>query len=112
MSIQFIFEEGEADSETCMRGLNILGHAQLIELNIGSRCGGHGKCGADRIVLCKKDQDQVNPPTEIERIQLGGELISQGVRLACQCFPNSDGLKITVGVGEDISPEALAIHRR
>ena len=66
----------------------------MIELFIGSQCGGHGKCGKDRVMLNTQDQSYVNPPTEIERAHLTEQDLARGVRLACQCFPERDNLKI------------------
>jgi ferredoxin len=86
----------EFDSGVCLRGLNLLAHAQMIELPTGSRCGGHGKCGADRVILDPESQKQVNPPSPIERHQLSPEELSRGLRLACQTFPGADGLSIRV----------------
>ncbi len=82
------------DSGECLRGLNLLGHAQWIELDLGSTCGGHGKCGLDRIFLNAQDQAKVNPVTEIEKNHLTAEEIAKGYRLACQTFPNRDGDEI------------------
>lgn len=84
------------DAETCMRGLNILGHAQMIELDVGSECGGYGKCGKDRVYVQGDQKSLVNAPTEAEKKHLSTEEIAQGMRLACQCFPNADGLSINV----------------
>lgn len=81
-----------------MQGLNLLGHAQLIEVTVGSQCGGHGICGADRVRLKARDSKKVNPLTKIEREHLSVDEIEQGVRLACQTYPNQDGLTIEVYV--------------
>ena len=99
MSVVFSRSGVEYDSGLCLRGLNLLGHAQMIELFIGSQCGGHGKCGKDRVILDAEDSAKVNPPTELERIHLG-KLLDQGYRLACQCFPNDDELKLRVFLPE------------
>ena len=99
MSVVFSRSEEENDSGLCLRGLNLLGHAQMIELSIGSQCGGHGKCGKDRVILDPENLAKVNPPTELERLHLG-ELLNQGFRLACQCFPNEDELKLRVFLPE------------
>ena len=77
--------------------LNLLGHAQLEELHIGSQCGGHGLCGKDRIQVIQ-GMDCLSPPTEIENKHLGTQLLSQGWRLACQCWPNEDQSDIYVQV--------------
>jgi ferredoxin len=86
------------DAGLCHPGLNLLGHAQMIELSIGSECGGHGKCGRDRIQLGEADRSKVNPPTAIEKALLRPGELQAGVRLACQCFPNREDLEITAQV--------------
>lgn len=69
--------------------LNILGHAQLEERDIGSRCGGHGICGGDRVQLLEGDPKLLSGITAEERKHLSEEELGAGFRLACQCFPNS-----------------------
>ncbi len=98
MSTVFVVGSQEFDSDLCLRGLNLLGHAQMIELSVGSQCGGHGKCGKDRVILSEADRLLVNEPTAIERIHLSADELSRGFRLACQCFPNADGLSLRVSV--------------
>ena len=94
MSVVFIRNGVEYDSGICLRGLNLLAHAQMIELPTGSRCGGHGKCGADRVILDVDSLERVNPPSPIERHQISPEDLARGLRLACQTFPDADGLVI------------------
>ncbi|MBS1958045.1 MAG: (2Fe-2S)-binding protein [Bdellovibrionales bacterium] len=84
------------DAGYCLQGLNILGHAQLIDLFIGSECGGQGRCGKDRIQISEPERIHYNPPTELEHRYLSDALIADGWRLACQCFPAEDGLSLTV----------------
>jgi ferredoxin len=98
MSIIFSRGKQQWDAEICMQGLNVLGHAQMIELFIGSECGGHGKCGKDRVYIDPQDQSLVNPPTALERAHLSAEQISSGMRLACQCFPSKDGISLRVSL--------------
>ena len=95
MSVRFKAQDSIHDADLCLRGLNLLGHAQMIELEIGSQCGGYGRCGKDIVILEEKDQKQVNPPTDIEKVHLTEAELRAGMRLACQCFPDSDGLDIT-----------------
>jgi ferredoxin len=78
------------DSGLCERNLNLLAHAQSIELEIGSRCGGFGECGGDRIRIDVADTSRFSPITEAEREHLSAEELSRGFRLACQCFPQSN----------------------
>jgi ferredoxin len=96
MTVRFKKKDQIFDAGECMRGLNLLGHAQLIELSVGSQCGGHGKCGKDLVELAENEQKKINPPTEIERKHLSEKQLARGLRLACQCFPNQDGLEIDV----------------
>lgn len=75
-----VHDAGPADSR-----LNLLAHAQMIELEIGSECGGHGHCGGDRVRLARGAR--VSAPSPEEREHLSAEELAQGWRLACQCFP-------------------------
>lgn len=90
---------GEATVET-EPNLNLLGHAQLEEITLGSRCGGHGKCGGDRVrvvVHGAKGFKTLSPLTEAERTHLSPSEIADGWRLACQCWPEDRALDIEVG---------------
>ena len=95
MTVKFCKNNTNYDTGECLRGLNLLGHAHLIELDLGSTCGGHGKCGKDRVVLSADDQSKVNALTEIEKVHLSKSELEQGFRLACQCFPNEDRLELS-----------------
>ena len=101
MSIRFFPAKGPraplAETE-CLRGLNLLGHAQLNELLIGSSCGGHGICGGDRVRVDPSHRASFSPPNEIEREHLSASEIDAGWRLACQCYPASDGLDCEIEV--------------
>ena len=89
-TVRFIDPHGiDHDSGFCDRNLNLLAHAQAIELETGSRCGGHGVCGGDRVRI--ESASRLSPLTEAEKEHLSPEEIQSGWRLACQCFPdNSD----------------------
>lgn len=85
--------------------LNLLAHAQAIELSIGSRCGGHGICGGDRIRISNvKDRATLSPVTEKEREHLSVREIESGFRLACQCYPNSSDQTLEV----EMEPDGLS----
>ncbi len=99
MNVVFFKDGQEFDSGACFRSLNLLAHAQMIELEAGSRCGGHGKCGNDRVVIASADWSKVNPPTAIEKAHLTPAELASGVRLACQCFPGEDGGGFRVRIG-------------
>src|SRR3954454_21534843 len=97
MSIHFILKDKIIEVE-CYQKLNLLAHAQLEELDIGSSCGGHGICGADKIQLDFVMGD-LSEPTEAEREHLTDEEIKAGWRLGCQCWPMSDHQQIKVRRG-------------
>lgn len=80
--------------------LNLLAHAQLEELDVGSQCGGHGRCGKDRIQLDAGalPVDSLSPLTDPEKRHLSDAEIRAGFRLACQCWPNSRDLVINVRI--------------
>ena len=102
-TVTFIREKDQAryDTRTCEPQLNLLAHAQIIELEIGSSCGGHGICGGDRICISPSQKRYFSAPTEEERRHLSAAEIDAGWRLACQCFPEP----------KDDSQELLASFR-
>jgi ferredoxin len=89
--VQFMDNRSAAHSVGfCDRNLNLLAHAQSIELDIGSRCGGHGICGGDRVQFSRTSQHSaLSAVTDIEKKHFTPEEIAQGWRLACQCFPEN-----------------------
>ena len=92
-AVTFVDHQGKPHSvDFCERNLNLLAHAQAIELEVGSRCGGHGVCGGDRIRLPVglTQPERLSPITEKERQHLSSEQLAQGWRLACQCFPEGE----------------------
>lgn len=93
MSIHFQSCNGQL-SVPCYRNLNLLAHAQLEELDIGSLCGGHGLCGGDRVKV--ETKTMLSPVTEAERNHLSESELAQGWRLACQCWPANDGDEIRI----------------
>lgn len=91
---------GAATVDFVEPNLNLLAHAQTLELDVGSRCGGHGVCGGDRIrVLGAPPLSEI---TEAERRHLSEAELAAGLRLACQCFPNDSAISLRV----EIFPES------
>lgn len=84
------------DTGICEKNLNLLAHAQSIELDIGSQCGGHGICGGDRIRLPTGERASFSPVTEAELEHLTPEELEQGWRLGCQCFPEKGDFDSTL----------------
>jgi ferredoxin len=103
--IRFHFPDGSVrEVGPAIRELNLLAHAQLEELSIGSRCGGHGKCGGDRVRVTDPSlRHTLSPPTEAERRLLGTEEIHRGWRLACQAFPDDPSVTLNIEVLQIIS---------
>ncbi len=62
------------------------------DIRVRTGCRSTGACGLCRIKMEKGD---INSPTKNERLHLGADQISQGVRLACQIMPEHD-LEITI----------------
>jgi ferredoxin len=99
ITVRFTDSRGtEHDTGFCDRNLNLLAHAQTIELESGSRCGGHGVCGGDRIQT--SNASQLSPLTEAEREHLTPEELRAGWRLACQCFPDKSDQLIRVKLSD------------
>jgi len=97
MSIKF--KTGEKQIEvTTYRMLNLLAHTQLEDLPTGSRCGGHGVCGGDRVRIRAQDRMLFSPPTQIEKKHLSESDIENGLRLACQCYPSQDDLDLEIEI--------------
>ena len=96
MSPEMTIRFNDLDSGLCETQLNLLAHAQCIELDIGSRCGGHGICGGDRIRIPADSADAFSPITEKERQHLTAEELNAGWRLGCQCWPNRRDLDVYI----------------
>lgn len=88
--IVFVRPEGRFEVDFCEPQLNLLAHAQAIELDVGSRCGGHGICGGDRVKIdlsVEAREVHLSRVTADEREHLTDDELREGWRLACQCFP-------------------------
>jgi ferredoxin len=97
--LEFVKPEGRYNVDFCEPQLNLLAHAQAIELEIGSRCGGHGICGGDRVRIdlpVEERSRRLSRITEDEREHLSDEELQEGWRLACQCFPQPGTLSLTI----------------
>jgi Na+-transporting NADH:ubiquinone oxidoreductase subunit NqrF len=100
MSILFIDEKTQNISKVdCYRELNLLAHAQIEEIEIGSRCGGHGICGGDKIKIITHTS-KLSSITELEQKHLSPNELKQGWRLACQSWPDSDQCDIKVQINQ------------
>jgi len=97
--IEFHLRNGKTDRTPCYAKLNLLGHCQLNEIGTGSQCGGHGICGKDRVlILSASEAEALSPPSAEELKHLRTEELAQGIRLACQCYPQKDDLDLEIRV--------------
>jgi ferredoxin len=87
----------------CYKQLNLLGHAQLEEIDLGSQCGGHGICGKDRVQILE-GVDRLSPVTSAEERHLSKSEIQNGVRLACQAWPEGDLCTIELSRASEAPP--------
>lgn len=98
MPIIFKLKNGKkVVSESVYSNLNILAHAQLIETEIGSVCGGHGHCGKDKIIITS-GLEKTSPLTSKEEHHLNSQELKRGIRLGCQCFPEDENYEYIVEV--------------
>src|SRR3972149_11650030 len=63
-------------------GTSILRAAHAAGIDIAATCGGRGRCPPCRV---KFVQGAVPPPTIMDELQLGNDLVREGYRLSCQC---------------------------
>ncbi len=73
-------------------GTTILKAAQAGGIDITATCGGRGRCTSCRV---KFVQGTIPPPTIMDELQLGGDLVREGYRLSCQC-PVTEPLTVQV----------------
>src|SRR5438132_4167003 len=63
-------------------GTTILKAAHAAGVDITATCGGRGRCTSCRV---KFIEGAVPPPTIMDELQLGDDLVRDGYRLSCQC---------------------------
>jgi uncharacterized 2Fe-2S/4Fe-4S cluster protein (DUF4445 family) len=62
-------------------GTRILSAAHEAGIDITATCGGRGRCTSCRVKLV---DGSIPPPTIMDEVQLGDDLVREGYRLACQ----------------------------
>src|SRR6266436_2022839 len=65
-----------------LSGTTILRAAHAAGVDITATCGGRGRCTSCRV---KFIEGTVPPPTIMDELQLGADLVRDGYRLSCQC---------------------------
>ena len=63
-------------------GTTILKAAQAAGIDITATCGGRGRCTSCRVKFVR---GTIPPPTIMDELQLGADLVREGYRLSCQC---------------------------
>ncbi len=63
-------------------GGTILRAAHAAGIDITATCGGRGRCTSCRVKFL---EGTVPPPTIMDELQLGDDLVREGYRLSCQC---------------------------
>jgi uncharacterized 2Fe-2S/4Fe-4S cluster protein (DUF4445 family) len=63
-------------------GTRILTAAHDAGVDITATCGGRGRCTSCRV---KFVEGTIPPPTIMDEVQLGDDLVREGYRLSCQC---------------------------
>src|SRR5438128_1193044 len=82
---------------------SILKSAHAASIEITATCGGRGRCTSCRV---KFVAGTIPPPTIMDEIQLGNDLVREGYRLSCQCVPSEAG---TVQVAPPLEERAFQI---
>jgi uncharacterized 2Fe-2S/4Fe-4S cluster protein (DUF4445 family) len=83
--------------------VTILKAAQAGGIDITATCGGRGRCTSCRV---KFISGSIPPPTIMDELQLGGDLVREGYRLSCQCRVTEP---ITVQVAPPLDEQAFQI---
>jgi len=82
---------------------SILKSAHAASIEITATCGGRGRCTSCRV---KFVAGTIPPPTIMDEIQLGNDLVREGYRLSCQCVPSE---AVTVQVAPPLEERAFQI---
>ncbi len=77
----------DSDPLSVEAGASVLGTARQNDIDIMATCGGRGRCRSCRIKLV---MGIATEPGVADFSQLSKDEISEGYRLACQCYPQSD----------------------
>jgi uncharacterized 2Fe-2S/4Fe-4S cluster protein (DUF4445 family) len=78
------------DEEECLTvipGLSLKDMLEQTRFRVKARCSGNRACGLCRV---KINSGRLNEPTGNERVYLESNLLEQGMRLACQVYPEED----------------------
>ena len=96
-------ESGTRRELSVAAGTTILKAAHDGGVDITATCGGRGRCTSCRVQFVA---GTVPPPTIMDEIQLGDDLVREGYRLSCQCAVTEP---ITVQVAPPLDERAFQI---
>ena len=84
-------------------GTSILKAAHAAGVDITATCGGRGRCTSCRVKFVR---GTIPPPSIMDELQLGDDLVREGYRLSCQCLVTEP---ITVQVAPPLDESAFQI---
>jgi len=106
VSLVILTQPGDARPRrvlTVAAGTSILTAAHDGGVDVTATCGGRGRCTSCRV---KFIEGTIPPPTIMDEIQLGDDLVREGYRLSCQCTVSEP---ITVQVAPPLDEQAFQI---
>jgi len=106
VSLVILTQPGDARPRrelTVAAGTSILTAAHDGGVDVTATCGGRGRCTSCRV---KFIEGTIPPPTIMDEIQLGDDLVREGYRLSCQCTVTEP---ITVQVAPPLEEHAFQI---
>src|SRR2546421_621023 len=106
VSLVILTQPGDARPRrvlTVAAGTSILTAAHDGGVDVSATCGGRGRCTSCRV---KFIEGTIPPPTIMDEIQLGDDLVREGYRLSCQCTVTEP---ITVQVAPPLDEQAFQI---
>src|SRR5438046_213585 len=106
VSLVILTDPGDARTRrelTVAAGTSILKAAHDGGVDVTATCGGRGRCTSCRV---KFVEGTIPPPTIMDEIQLGDDLVREGYRLSCQCTVTEP---ITVQVAPPLDEQAFQI---
>jgi len=99
--LTWVLPSGERREVDAYRPLNLLAHAELIELDLPQRCGGQAECGTCRVRILAGDVSGARGD-EVELTTRHRKRFGDRERLACRARPLSD---VTVEVLAVVPPD-------
>ena len=106
VSLVILTQPGDARPRrvlTVAAGTSILTAAHDGGVDVTATCGGRGRCTSCRV---KFIEGTIPPPTIMDEIQLGDDLVREGYRLSCQCTVTEP---ITVQIAPPLEEQAFQI---